>query len=196
MARKIHVLCVAYERPIELISICCQFLVQTNPNWELTIMYDGKPPDEVVSNMSLFKDRRIHFRHSKERNGEWGHPNRDLMLKQVRSKKNDFILLTNDDNMYVPIFIDAMFSVINDNVGFVMCDVLHSYIGFKVMKTELKENHIDMGSFIVRSDIAKEVGFKHRNFSADGKYAEECGKSCYDNKLEILHVENPLFIHC
>jgi hypothetical protein len=177
-------------------NICCQFLVQTNPNWELTVMYDGEIPEHTQDIMDLFGDKRIHFKHSKQRNGLWGHPNRKKMIQDVKSNENDFILLTNEDNMYVPIFVDAILSSVKKNTGFIMCDFLQSYIGFMVFNVKLKENHIDMGSFAVKSSVVKKVGFNHLNFSADGKYAEDCGKYCNENNLEILHIKQPLFIHC
>jgi hypothetical protein len=159
-------------------------------------MYDGKIPEHTQNIMSLFGDKRIKFTNSKRRNGRWGHPNRKTLLKNLEAKKDDFVLITNDDNMYVPVFVDAILSSIKKDTGFIMCNVLHSYIGFDVMETKLKENHIDMGSFAVRASIAKKVGFNHVNFSADGKYAEDCGKYCYDNHFKILHIKKPLFIHC
>jgi GT2 family glycosyltransferase len=192
----LHILSVAYHRPVELTTLCGCFLRQTNPNWELTIMHDGTPPQKVKDVMSIYGDNRIHFKHTKKVNGYWGHPNRKTMLERLRGDKDDFILMTNDDNLYVPTFIETMFACIDSEVGFVMCDTLHSYINYSVMTTQLKENHIDMGSFIVRYDIAKKIGFNYINFSADGKYAEECGKYCHDNALKILHVKKPLFIHC
>ena len=194
--RKLHVLCVAYGRPIHLMNICGLFLVQTNPNWELTIMYDGKPPESIYGIMEFYNDPRINFKHSKRRKQNYGHPNRKTMLEEVDANDNDLILLTNEDNMYVPIFVEAMLKTAVKGVGFVMCDILHSYIHFDVMKVELRVDHIDMGAFCVRSDVAKKVGFNHVNFSADGRYAEDCGKYCTEHNLEILHIQRPLFIHC
>ena len=194
--QKLHVLCVAYGRPIHLMNICGIFLVQTNPNWELTIMYDGKPPESIAGIMDLYNDPRITFTHSERRKQKWGHPNRKTMLEQVKANDDDIILLTNEDNMYVPIFVEAMLKTAKEGVGFVMCDILHNYEDYKVMEVKLKENYIDMGCFCVRADVAKKVGFNHVNFSADGRYAEDCAKYCKEKKLEILHIQRPLFIHC
>ena len=194
--RKLHILCVAYGRPIHLMNICGQFLVQTSPNWELTVMYDGPIPLKVQKSMDIFNDKRIHFKSSGKRTGVWGHLNRKRMIKELKADDNDFVLLTNEDNMYVPIFVESMLNVANGNTGFVMCNVLHSYIGYDVMETKLKENYIDMGSFAIRVDIAKKIGFNHVNFSADGRYAEDCAKYCSENKIEIIHIKTPIFIHC
>lgn len=191
---KLQVLCVAYGRSIELMELCISFLRQTNPNWELTIMYDGPVPKQIQDVMALFGDERIHFTHSETRNGLWGHPNRKTLLEALKCDSEDFVLLTNDDNVYVPVFVNVMLGATKDS-GIVMCDTLHSYTGYLPHVSELRECGIDMGAFIVRSDIAKEVGFNHTHFSADGKYAEECGAKCKELGLEIKHVRHLLFIH-
>ena len=191
---KLQVLCVAYNRPIELMELCLCFLRQTNPNWELTIMYDGVVPKQIQDIMNLFGDERIHFTHSEKRNQLWGHPNRKTMLEALQCDPGDFVLMTNDDNVYVPIFVDVMLEAAN-NAGIVMCDTLHSYTRYTPHISELRECGIDMGAFIVRADVAKAVGFNHTHFSADGRYAQECGAYCKKIDLPIRHVKHLLFIH-
>ena len=191
---KLQVLCVAYNRPIELMELCICFLRQTNPNWELTIMYDGVVPKQISDIMGLFGDERIHFMHSPTRNGNYGHPNRKTMLEGLQCDSNDFVLMTNDDNVYVPIFVDVMLGA-TESAGVVMCNTLHSYTKYLPHISELRECGIDMGAFIVRADVAKSVGFNHIHFSADGKYAEECGLYCKEKGLGIKHVQHLLFIH-
>jgi hypothetical protein len=52
-----------------------------------------------------------------------------------------------------------------------------------------------MGAFIVRADIAKENGFNHDHFSADGTYAEECARSCQRRGASIKKVNKAIFVH-
>ena len=133
---KVYVKAVAYERPIQMMNLCGMFLVQTNPNWDLTIMYDGYPPKHIQDIMSMFADPRIHFTHSGSRNGKWGHPNRKAMIESLPD--DGYVLLTNDDNMYVPVFVEAMLSATKDGAGMVYCDTLHSYVGYQVTKSQIK----------------------------------------------------------
>jgi hypothetical protein len=195
--KKLHTLMVAYRRPIELMTSCGLFLRQTNPNWDLKIIHDGVPPKQVSDIMNLFGDERIKFNYSKTRNSFWGHPNRKKMLEDLVCEDTDFVLMTNDDNIIVPNFIEQMLGVTTEKTGFVMCDMVHSYCFYDYFKTQLKVGFIDMGAFIVRADVAKAVGFNHINeFVADGLYAVECGTYCVEHNLDILHIEKPLFIHC
>jgi hypothetical protein len=170
--------------------------MQTNPNWKLHIIYDGPAPDQILSIMeSLMKDSRIRFYQSPERYQRYGHPNRRIMLQTIECSSKDFILLTNDDNYYVPRFVEFMFKEVIFNTGIIYCDTVHSHMDYRLHTSELKENFIDLGAFIVRADVAKETGFLYDHFSADGRYAEDCVATCQRRHLKSVKIKKPLFVH-
>jgi hypothetical protein len=191
----LRVICVAFERTVELMTLINCFLVQTSKDWELNIIYDGQVPENIKDIMSLYSDKRIKFLNTPKRNGVWGHPNRKMMLNTIEGELNDYVLMTNDDNYYVPKFVEQILSITDENVGMVVCDCLHSYTQYDYFKSELKEGFIDMGSFVVKMDVAKKVGFNYLHYSADGAYAIDCGNYCQDNDLEIRRINRALFIH-
>jgi len=193
----LHVIVTVFGRAIHLRRLVDCFYLQTNTNWRLHVIHDGPAAADVIAVMSTYRDERIFFECTPKVNGYWGHPNRDIILRKLVLNHSDYVLITNDDNIYVPTFVESFLKKCkNPRVGFVYCDTLHSYLGYDVMKTELKENHIDMGSFIVKLDVARKVGFKHRHFSADGTYAVECVKYCRQHRLSVLYIPKALFIHC
>jgi hypothetical protein len=171
------------------------FLLQTNPNWELSIIYDGKAPQNIMDTMNLYNDSRIIFLESEQRNQQYGHPNRKMMLEKMETSSEDFVLMTNDDNYYVPVFVQYMLDQVRGAVGMVYCDSVHSHFKYIHHQTRIKVDHIDIGSFIVRIDIAKKVGFANFRFNADGYYAEACAMGCAKNRLSIKYISKPLFVH-
>lgn len=193
----IHVICTAYKRPIELRHAIDNFLMQTNNRWMLNIIHDGEAPTEIKKIISSYSDLRIKFTETISVNGKHGHPNRKFMLEKIPNLNiDDYVLITNEDNYYVPVFVEYFLEKTKrGDVGLVYCDTIHSYMGYDVLRTQLKENFIDMGSFIVRLDIAKEIGFNHEHLSADGKYAEECAKMCIVKGLKTIHIQKCLFVH-
>ncbi len=192
---KLHVICVAYNRVVPLRILIDCFVVQTNPDWVLHIIHDGPASPDVKGVMSLYNDPRILFQETPVVNGLWGHPNRTLGLRQLVLNHHDYVLMTNDDNYYVPFFVMKMLARANGIAGMVYCDTLHSYQGYEVLSTVVKENHIDMGSFIVRVDVAKKARFCDTHFSADGTYAERCAEYSMKRRMPVLHVKVPLFVH-
>lgn len=191
----IRIICVAYNRPIQLRTLIDCFLVQTVPTWELNIIYDGLVPDSVQEVVGLYNDDRIKFFNSRKRLGNYGHPNRRQVLEKLACDPNDFILMTNDDNYYVPVFVEYMTCQATRTVGVVSCNTIHSHFQYRVHESRLVENGIDMGAFIVRAQISKIVGFRYDDFSADGKYAEECANTARAYRMEVIHIPKCLFVH-
>ena len=191
----IHVIMVAYERYIPLEIAIRSFLIQSSPNWVLHIVYDGKAPQRILDIISLVEDKRIHFYESEERYQNYGHPNRKTMLQTIETNPGDFILMTNDDNYYVPVFVEYMLNAVRARIGIIYCNTVHSHMGYDIHYSELREQGIDMGAFMVREDIAKQTGFNHIHFSADGAYAGECLQTCIRYRLKTVKVNKALFIH-
>jgi hypothetical protein len=191
---KIKIICVAYERPISMCGLIDSLLVQTNPNWELTIVHDYKASDSVWDVIWKHDDARIIFTETETRTQNYGHLNRRAMLEGMELS-DDFILMTNDDNYYVPVFVEYFIREIAEDVGMVYCDSAHSHFEYNLHKTKIQVDHIDIGSFIVRVDIAKEVGFNGVEFNADGYYAESCLAACKEKGLREVYIPKPLFVH-
>src|SRR4030042_2643072 len=191
---KINILAVAYDRDIPLRGLIDSFVLQTDPRWQLYVVYDGKAPKKIKKIMELYSDDRIVLVESETRNQHYGHPNRKWMLDRLPHCK-DYVLMTNDDNYYVPKFVEYMLARCNDEPGIVYCDTVHSHCNYDINYSELRGGYIDMWAFIVRQDIAKDTGFNYICFAADGKYAEECAETCRKRNIKTVHINKALFIH-
>lgn len=192
----LHVICTAYHRPIQLRMFIDSFLLQTNQNWVLHIVHDGNPSIEIEKVINSYEDKRILFTSTKTVNGNYGHPNRKLMLETIIARGNDYVLITNEDNYYVPVFVEYMLNEADHkSVGIVYCNTIHSFFGYTLHNSRLVERHIDCGAFVVRCDVAKKVGFNGIHHSADGEYAQECKRISDNYGLKIIKIEKPLFIH-
>ena len=197
---KLHVIVIAYNRPIALRGLIDSFLLQINPHWILTVVHDGPASDAVKKTMSLYKnDNRICWIDTDARQGNYGHENRKKMLQMLTGDPDDFVLITNDDNYYVPCFVEYCFlEIINSKVqkvGMVYCDFIHHTTGWEVIQAMPMTNYIDMGAYIVNLKIAQEVGFVHDVPYADGLFAEECDALCRSRRLRVVHIPKVLFVH-
>ena len=169
------------------------FLVQTDPHWEMHIIHDGPAP-EAIKNL-IPDDNRITFYETQHRTGNYGHPNRRYLLNSVAMSPGDFVLITNDDNYYVPEYVRYVRAEAKTGVGIVYHDCLHNYYSYDCLKSKMQTNFIDMGSFIVRSDVAKTVGFTSDVFHADGIYAEACAAWCNSHHLAVRYIPKSLMVH-
>jgi hypothetical protein len=143
-----------------------------------------------------FHDPRINFYNSEVRFGCYGHINRRMFLEGIRGDADDFVLITNCDNYYIPPFAEYMLREAKGDVGIVYCNTIHSHQDWNIQVSRLKLSDIDMGAFIVRLPVAQEVGFRHVTYpAADGLYAEECAAKCMEKNLRAVHINKVMFIH-
>lgn len=196
----LHVICAAYKRIIPLRILIDSFLVQTNPNWKLYIIHDGKMPEAVKDIIKLYDDERIKVYSTETRNGHSGFGNRDMMMKGIKGEDGDYVMSTNDDNYYVPIFVDEMLKIGyvqpgSPGIGIIYCNMIHSHFGYTVLSTVLQVYYIDMGAFAVLLPLAKKVGIKALDDCADGKFAQDCLAECNATGLITVKSEKIMFIH-
>ena len=111
-----------------------------------------------------------------------------------------FSLLTNDDNYYVPIFVEEIRKVLDTtDVDIVYFDMVHSHlindlpnpIGYQTLITEPRLNRLDIGSFVFKTELGQAVGFKDRGFAADGVFFE----SLKLHNPKIWKIPKVLFVH-
>jgi hypothetical protein len=192
----LHVICAAYKRVIPLRILIDSFIVQTNPNWKLYVIHDGEMPAEVSNISSHYTDDpRVTFHQSVQRNGNSGFVNRDAMMKSIMGDSSDFVLGTNDDNYYVPTFVDEILRECRPGVGMVYCDMVLSGIGYQLLPTILKVYHVDMGAFVVNLPLAQRVGINNLTGIADGLFAEDCVRECKILGLMTTKIAKILFVH-
>lgn len=199
MDKKLHIIVLSYQRIIPLRIVIDCFICQTYPHWRMTIVHDGKASDELKDLVNSYKyDSRISFIETDTLNGDFGFPNRKMMLEKADPADGEYLLFCADDSYYVPRFVEYMLSATSNDVGIVYCDMVHSHIGHDILKGDLKINHIDMGAFIVRVDLAKRTGFnftKDNVYYADGLFAEECYAEGQRTGLRSKYIPKPLFCH-
>lgn len=169
---------------------------QTNNNWELYIIHDGLNPKlkkELQDECYLIKDK-IKFIEHPTRTENYGHLLRKWALDNLNLK--DYVLITNGDNYYTPNMIDE---VLKRNEELIFFDLVHSHKNvnnlnkqsYGYMNSQLKSSHIDIGNVVIKSNLAKKVGFNSIKFAADWDYISEI----LQLNPSIYKIDKILFVH-
>jgi hypothetical protein len=156
---------------------------QRHDNWEMIAVTDG-PNEPAARLIAEVNDARIRLIETEKRLGRWGHPYRQRGLDACRG---DYIGLSNDDNYYVPGYIEQMLHAMGDTADLVLCQLLHSHSGWKV---DPPGN--DIGAWIARASLIRKVPWTGQDFASDRDYlvslvAQATGR--------VATVARPLFIH-
>ncbi len=155
---------------------------QRYENWEVVAVTDGpnEPAAHVVTELG---DPRIRLIQTEKRLGCWGHPYRQLGLDACRG---EFIGLSNDDNYYVPGYLEQMLHALED-ADIAMCQILHSYLGWE--PTFPGE---DLGSWIARTPLVRRLPWPGNDFEADRRYIRALTEL---PGVRVAKVNRNLFVH-
>lgn len=174
-------------------SFIYQHLSQSDQRFKLEIWHDGPSQDGTKEFMEgICKEHpHISYHESTERQhfpGEkapccdmnlkeelrgsgWGHYNRAVALDRVDT---DWVWFQNCDNQVVPKAIEILSSGMQDpSISILWWSINHNYAAYREFQQDFSNCAIDMCQFMIRTPLAKAVGFKHRCFIADGLFVED-----------------------
>lgn len=170
---------------------CCVYslLSQTHKSIEIYIHHDGPIDDTTIPNKFEQIDSRIKFIVLPKQKKTWGfYDRRNIALIEPLS---DWIVFTNDDNYYVPIFAEKMLSaLLTNNSEMAFCNMIHDHLDYNILDSYVEVCKIDMGSFISSSRIIKDTEWTSFIAEADGVYAVELSK-----KTNPIKINQVLFVH-
>lgn len=187
---KVTFICTIYNSYPQIIS---SLLLQTHQNWELILIHDGQAPDSVKS--VIGNDERIRFIETLTRVGNWGHAHRQRALQEY--DLGDYVVISNSDNYYVPTFIEYMlkgFAKSHTAVATYCDKIVHSYKAWDILPCKFERGFIDCGGVMIKSDIAKEVGWRVIDeHSADWIFFSDIAAKY--SVRNFIPVKGCLFVH-
>lgn len=220
MKKKFGIIAVTYGKYFNY-SFLYSILEQTYGDFDLHLYHDGEDYlhlQEIVTtciNASGGMVDNVFWHTTDERKNQFGHDLRDLGI-QEQADKYEYLLITNCDNYYVPVFLQEIATLlalsperVTENydyfppVGVVYFDYIHSHnrgdsssggtYGF--MNNDFRPCVCDIGAFVTRAGILKELGFKGRHNEADASLIQEILELQKTKNFGIMKLPKVLFIH-
>jgi hypothetical protein len=165
---------------------------QTYKNWKLYLVHDGPNETGLREQVELIDDHRVSYEETSERSQNWGHSIRSEWLQKV---SGDYVVITNQDNYHVPVFIEYMLRGFNNGGIATYCDTMvHSYKAWQTIPCSVKRGYIDCAGVMIRLEEAKKVGWKDiTSHSADWFFFEALIK--YYSINSFIKIKGCLLIH-
>ena len=161
-----------YNRPNQLMGVISSIFSQTSPNWKIHVVadsvYDGY---DKVKNY-FYNDGRIRFSELNGPHRDWGHTARNYGLQNATE---EWVVMTGDDNYYVPIFVQDFLNEVDDNTHFVYCNMVHNWTQqqYLVINSKPIAGGIDIGNFMTRTQLSNKLKIDITKGDADGLFVEE-----------------------
>ena len=167
---------------------------QTNSNWNAHIICDGfnaEIDNWVFAN--CWKLDKFDF------NTYFSGPSNDFGHTPIqhikRFSESELLVMTSDDNYYVPTFVEEMLNVFKyGRVNFAYCNMVHNSFGYQVLDAKLKRARIDLGSFVTRTEMAKQIKLGS-GYEDDYEFARQYVQKFCPSRKNIVKVKKVLYVH-
>jgi glycosyltransferase involved in cell wall biosynthesis len=192
---------VSYQRELELRVLLSSLATQSEINFKVILIHDGQRAEtrELIQGFTPGLPFEIEYIETAIRYNDYGHSLRQLIIDRCDT---EFLLLTNDDNYYAPIFTEDMMKCISDEgLDIVLCNMVHSHVfhdlpnpfGYQVLDVQPRRWRVDIGAFIFRAQLGKKVGWRDKGFEGDATFFEDLiGQK---PKPVLGKINKVLFIH-
>ena len=196
----LEIICVTYFRLNPLRCLVASLACQTNLQFLIKIIHDGPSLEtrECVMDLKrIYPNLNIVYQETEYRYDDYGHTLRSIGLMD---SQQEYVLLTNDDNYYAPVFIEEIHEVLErERADIVFCDMVHNYalahhaepMPYQTLITEPFIERIDIGCFVFRTELGKSTGFNDRTYLADGIFFEAMKAA----GASIVKIPKVLFVH-
>lgn len=106
-----------------------------------------------------------------ENRNDWGHEKR---ARGLADATGDVVGFFNHDDLYAPTYLEEMVRALEDSgADLAHCTWTSHLSGNVPVVGEPRVGHITSGNFLVRTALAQQVGYLHRDYEADGRFIED-----------------------
>jgi glycosyltransferase involved in cell wall biosynthesis len=192
MKKTIEFIIPTYNREKELKSMLASLVAQTADNWiAIVVIDDEKDPNNPMAKIvSEFRHPTIFSIFTGKRCNDWGHTPRE---QGKQASHSDYVIMTGDDNYYVPAFIAELNAIIEaEDPDIIYWDMVHSHYEYHYFKTALWMNQIDIGAFAVKRELGQQIPLTTA-YAADGIFIHAFKDKFPDAKT--VKINKVLFVH-
>ncbi len=199
---RLTIVVVTYRQPAALSCLLASLRCQTLRNFDSIVIHDGPDAEtrRIVEAHRAAGATPCRYVETETRYNDYGHTLRDLGLKMA---DGEFVLITNGDNYYAPRFVEFAFDAVDgEHLDLVLWNMVHSHSkagqtqnpSYTPFQCYPLQNRIDIGSFFVRTTIARAIGFNDRTHDADAVYFNELLHRS-ERAIRIGKIEKTLMVH-
>src|SRR6188768_1284835 len=156
----LSIVTVAYKRPENLQLLLRSFIVQTSTDWTMHIIHDGPDPEieDILAAFAARWPQHFTYEFTEQRYNDYGHTLREMGIHKATG---EYLLITNDDNYYVPIFVERVLNTFAaTNCEGIIVDMIHNefnagyHQGLPYTFFDTKPNYgwADIGCAVIKTD--------------------------------------------
>lgn len=178
MKSKLITICaVAHNEPSWNVPLFDSLLAQTDPDsWCCRVIHNGPAADESEFNNRCYwlkNDSRFQLECSPTDTGNWGTANRQRAIDECQT---EYLVQTSVQDYWLPQAMGYITKTLTENKPDILVwnSVNHLVGPCRVLDADLKWSKLDWGNFAVKTEIAKQVPIKQKEYCADFLFVQDC----------------------
>ena len=190
---KIEFIIPTYDRTDHLMCILNSLCSQTSDRWIAHVVADCPPENSLDKIMNYFDgDERIKFTILPVRHNDWGHTPRNYGLEHATE---EWVVMTGEDNYYVPTFVKTFLDVATPSTHFIFCDMVHNWVNNQYihLKSNIAFGQIDIGNFASKRKYASQLKLNTSINQADWLFIENYLTKFPEGKIK--YIPKTLYVH-
>lgn len=189
---KIEFVIPTYNRSLQLLGMLSSISSQTVSDWSIHVIADAPHEGFEVIQNTFAGDPQIRFSTLNGPHKDWGHTARNYGIEHARE---EWLVLTSDDNYYFPNFVKEFLTVVDENTNFIHCDFFHNHFNWEKQESKIEVNKIDIGNFATRTVHAKNLRLDKSKINADGYFAIEYVQKFCNMPYVVKKIDKALYVH-
>jgi hypothetical protein len=107
----------------------------------------------------------------------------------------DWVIMTGEDNYYMPVFVDHFLNSVTPQSHFVFCNMVHNWTDHQYYPIDCEPSwgKIDIGNFMVKRENGQRIRLDVKNEQADGEFVEKYLKKFPEG--EVIKINKILYVH-
>ncbi len=189
---KIEFVIPTYNRNLQLLGMMSSIFSQTVSDWSVHVIADAPHEGFDAIQKTFAEDPSVRFSILNGPHKDWGHTARNYGIEHARE---EWLVLTSDDNYYFPNFVKEFLSVVDENTNFIHCDFFHNHFNWEKQESKIEINKIDIGNFATRTVHAKNLRLDKSKINADGYFAIEYVQKFCNMPYVVKKIDKALYVH-
>lgn len=189
--KKFSIIVPTHKRIYQLKTALQSIFNQNYKNYEVIVCSDGYDSFDEHCVLSFNDARFKYYSIDKSGNINWGHDQRNEMIKYCTG---DYVMWLDDDNDIVSDYLEYANEISEENCGMMVFKINHSTVGTIPFKNDIICTEIDTLNVMVRTDIASKFKWKN-DYEADFIFIDTVKKYCNENNIQIKYLDKIIGNH-
>ena len=190
--KKFSIIIPTYNRTESLKKAIQSVINQNYKNYEVIICSEGYSSEDESCVKSFNDDRLKYYHIEKQSFKNWGHVQRNEMIKNCTG---EYTIWLDDDNDLFFDYLSYANDMIDDDCVLAIFKINHNSAGELPKVNDIRFCEIDTLNAMVKTEVAKNIQWNVMDYGADFHFINDVKKYCIENNIQVKFFDKIIGNH-